>query len=84
MRVYVVSAAYRQFLEHEIDALITRAQQDEDRRADEDPRVQALATVPDEQIDRRETGTLLLAVFDADAETSALVERVQARGRFAA
>ena len=84
MRVYAVSAAYRQFLEHEIDALITRAQQDEERRADEDPRIQQLANVPDEQINPRERGTLLLAVFDADDETAAVVERAQAHGRFAA
>jgi hypothetical protein len=84
MRVYAVSARYRAFLESEIDALITRAQQDEERRADDDERVQQLATVPDELIDDRATGVVLLFVAEAGEDVAEEIDQARELGRAAA
>jgi hypothetical protein len=82
MRVYVVPAAYRRYLESTIAAELRRIELDQQLRADEEPRIRKLATVPDQFIDAGAEGVTLVAVLEnAEDEASVHADLERARGR---
>jgi hypothetical protein len=62
MRLFTGPAAYRRYLEASLALALAEIKRDADRRADEDPRVQRLSTIPDRFIEAGDTGTLCIMV----------------------
>lgn len=71
MRTYSVPRIYQRFLESSIALTLAEIGRDTRRREDEDPRVRALATIPDMFVDAAETGRLVVLVM-TEAEAEAL------------
>lgn len=63
MRTYSVPAAYRRHLEASLALAVAEVGRDTSRRSDEDPRVQALATVPDHYVEHDAPGRIVVAVL---------------------
>jgi len=59
-------ARYRKFMEANIALLLAEIGRDVARRADEDPRIQAWATVPNHMIDTDQVGTCAILVGVSD------------------
>lgn len=62
MQLFTCPAAYRRVVESAIALTLAEIGSDVSRRSDEDPRVQALAPVPDALLDPEATGLLLITV----------------------
>jgi hypothetical protein len=62
MRVYGVPASHQRYLKHVIGKALKEIALDLALRADEEPRVRALAGVPDEYVDLAETGIVTVIV----------------------
>jgi hypothetical protein len=62
MRLFTGPAAYRRYLEASLALALAEIKRDADRRADEDPRVQRLSTIPDRFIEAGESRTLCIMV----------------------
>jgi hypothetical protein len=75
MRLFTGPAAYRRYLEASLALALAEIKRDADRRADEDPRVQRLSTIPDRFIEAGDAGTLCIMVGAA---------RIPAKGKVAA
>lgn len=69
MRAFIIPAQYRAYMESVIRTAEIQIRQDVDRRADDDPRVQKLATVPDQFItpDAKGSVTILLGAGDRES-----------------
>lgn len=60
-------AKYRRAVEAALSIVLTDIAHDQKYRADEDPRVQAFAKIPDNMIDPTATGTLTALLVDTDS-----------------
>lgn len=66
MKILHAPARYQKFLNDRIEAALKEIENDIALRADEEPRVRALASVPDRMIDQRRTGNLMIVVGDME------------------
>jgi hypothetical protein len=68
MRVFTCPARYRAYVESTLAATMREVRLDSELRADDEPRIQRLAGVPDQFIDETETGDLLIMVSIPNAD----------------
>jgi hypothetical protein len=80
MRAFTVDARYRAYIESTLARAIADVINDVERREDEDPRIQRLATVPDQFIDPTEAGHALTILVSVPAYDTAAAELVLAAG----
>lgn len=71
MRTYSCAAAYRRHVEASLALAVAEVGRDTARRSDEDPRVQALATINDCFVDPSAPGRIVVAVL-TEAEAAVL------------
>lgn len=78
MRVLRCPAAYERYVIDRVRQLLTDIERDADMRADEDPRIRQYASVPNQFLDRRRTGTLAIVVGVEDpAQAKLELERAE-------
>lgn len=62
MSSFTVPTAYRRYVEHTMALLMATVARDADLRQDDDPRVRALAPVPDQYVDQIKDGRTVIVV----------------------
>ena len=67
MRTYSFPACYQRFLESTLALATAEVKRDRSRREDEDPRIQALATIPAPQIDPGRTGIITILLVESQS-----------------